>query len=238
MKSLCSVLAISLLLLLAGCATTAGSSQAPPLDPDANAVSSYHIGVDDQLQVTVWHNPDLSVSVPVRPDGKITVPLIGDVEAGGRTPEEVASVIRQKLQAFVRDPQVAVILTQLRSHEYLSRVRVTGAVRTPVSLPYRQGMTVLDAVLAAGGTTEYAAPDRVGQHVGRVVAREAEALRAPALRGVEPAGRRRDVPEPARAVEHQHGRRVGARCGDVRTGKRAPHGLQEIVRGSAVVVHA
>ena len=160
MKSLCSVLAISLLLLLAGCATTAGSSQAPPLDPDANAVSSYHIGVDDQLQVTVWHNPDLSVSVPVRPDGKITVPLIGDVEAGGRTPEEVASVIRQKLQAFVRDPQVAVILTQLRSHEYLSRVRVTGAVRTPVSLPYRQGMTVLDAVLAAGGTTEYAAPDR------------------------------------------------------------------------------
>ena len=160
MKSFCSLFALSLLLLLTGCATTAGSSQAPPLNPDANAVSSYHIGVDDQLQVTVWHNPDLSVSVPVRPDGKITVPLIGDVEAGGQTPEEVASVIKQKLQAFVRDPQVAVILTQLRSHEYLSRVRVTGAVRTPVSLPYRQGMTVLDAVLAAGGTTEYAAPDR------------------------------------------------------------------------------
>ena len=160
MKSFCSLLALSLLLLLTGCATTTGSSQAPPLHADANAVSSYHIGVDDQLQVTVWHNPDLSVSVPVRPDGKITVPLIGDVEAGGQTPEAVASVIKQKLQAFVRDPQVAVILTQLRSHEYLSRVRVTGAVRTPVSLPYRQGMTVLDAVLAAGGTTEYAAPDR------------------------------------------------------------------------------
>jgi polysaccharide export outer membrane protein len=138
----------------------AGSSQAPTLNPDANAVSSYHIGVDDQLQVTVWHNPDLSVSVPVRPDGKITVPLIGDVDAGGHTPEEVAAVIKDKLQAYVRDPQVAVILTQLRSHEYLSRVRVTGAVRTPVSLPYRQGMTVLDAVLAAGGTTAYAAPDR------------------------------------------------------------------------------
>src|SRR5690606_4102487 len=61
---------------------------------------------------------------------------------------------------YVRDPQVAVILTQLRSHEYLSRVRVTGAVRQPVSIPYRQGMTVLDAVLAAGGVTEFAAPDR------------------------------------------------------------------------------
>jgi polysaccharide export outer membrane protein len=115
--------------------------------------------VDDQLQITVWHNPDLSVSVPVRPDGKITVPLIGDVVAGGKTPEEVAAEVKDKLQAYVRDPQVAVILTELRSHEYLSRVRVTGAVRTPVSLPYRQGMTVLDAVLAAGGTTEFAAPD-------------------------------------------------------------------------------
>ena len=124
------------------------------------AVSDYRIGVDDQLQVSVWHNPDLSVSVPVRPDGKITVPLIGDVQAGGQTPEEVAAVIRDKLKAYVRDPQVAVILTQLRSHEYLARVRVTGAVRTPVSLPYRPGMTVLDVVLAAGGVTEFASPDR------------------------------------------------------------------------------
>jgi polysaccharide biosynthesis/export protein len=112
------------------------------------------------LQITVWHNPDLSVSVPVRPDGKITVPLIGDVAAGGKTPDEVSTEIKDKLQSFVRDPQVAVILTALRSHEYLSRVRVTGAVRTPISIPYRQGMTVLDAVLAAGGTTEFAAPDR------------------------------------------------------------------------------
>jgi polysaccharide export outer membrane protein len=160
MKSLCSLLTLSLVLLLAGCASTRGSNQAPVVNPEAHAVSSYRIGVDDQLQISVWHNPDLSVSVPVRPDGRITVPLIGDVEAGGHTPEEVAAVIKDKLQSYVRDPQVAVILTQLRSHEYLSRVRVTGAVRTPVSVPYRQGMTVLDAVLAAGGTTEFAAPDR------------------------------------------------------------------------------
>ena len=160
MTSLYRFIALVLLLILTGCATEPGSSQAPKLNADAKAVSTYHIGVDDQLQITVWHNPDLSVSVPVRPDGKITVPLIGDVVAGGKTPEEVASEVKDKLQAYVRDPQVAVILTELRSHEYLSRVRVTGAVRTPVSLPYRQGMTVLDAVLAAGGTTEFAAPDR------------------------------------------------------------------------------
>jgi len=160
MTSLYRFIALVLLLILTGCATEPGSSQAPKFNADAQAVSTYHIGVDDQLQITVWHNPDLSVSVPVRPDGKITVPLIGDVVAGGKTPEEVASEVKDKLQAYVRDPQVAVILTELRSHEYLSRVRVTGAVRTPVSLPYRQGMTVLDAVLAAGGTTEFAAPDR------------------------------------------------------------------------------
>lgn len=155
------LLAMLLALLgLAGCATTSGSTQAPTINPDAQAVAVYHIGVDDQLQISVWHNPDLSVSVPVRPDGKITVPLIGDVEAGGRTPEQVAGEIKEKLQTYVRDPQVAVILTDLRSHEYLSRVRVTGAVRAPVSIPYRQGMTVLDAILAAGGTTEFAAPDR------------------------------------------------------------------------------
>ena len=160
MKSLSQLLVLGLLLVLAGCATGPGSTQAPAVNPEAQAVAVYHIGVDDQLQVSVWHNPDLSVSVPVRPDGMITVPLIGDVQAGGRTPEQVAAEIRDKLKAYVRDPQVAVILTSLRSHEYLSRVRVTGAVRTPVSIPYRQGMTVLDAVLAAGGTTEFAAPDR------------------------------------------------------------------------------
>lgn len=146
-------------LVLSGCAAVQPSTQPPPA-AKTTAVAHYHIGVDDQLQVSVWNNPELSVSVPVRPDGKITVPLIGDVQAGGETPEQVAATIQGKLKAYVRDPQVAVILTQLRSHEYLARIRVTGAVRTPVSLPYRQGMTVLDVVLAAGGVTEFAAPDR------------------------------------------------------------------------------
>lgn len=160
MKLLPLLFAVCISALLSACATGGASTEAPKIDPNAQAVSTYKIGVDDQLQITVWQNQELSVSVPVRPDGKITVPLIGDVMAGGKTPEEVAADIKGKLASYVRDPQVAVILTALRSHEYLSRVRVTGAVRQPVSIPYRQGMTVLDAVLAAGGTTEFAAPDR------------------------------------------------------------------------------
>lgn len=151
-------------LVLAACASNSSSEAPPPAAATAMATDAYHIGVDDIVQVSVWRNPELGITVPVRPDGMISVPLVGDVSAGGRTPQEVAKDIQEKLGAFVRDPQVAVILTDLRSHEYLSRVRVTGAVRQPVSLPYRPGMTVLDAVLAAGGITEFAAPDRSDLH--------------------------------------------------------------------------
>jgi len=119
-------------------------------------VDSYLIGVDDQVEVSVWKNPDLSISVPVRPDGKISMPLVGEVMAGGKTPEMVAADITEKLAAYVRDPQVAVILVELRSHEYLSRVRVSGAVQSPASFRFRQGMTVLDMVLEAGGLNEFA----------------------------------------------------------------------------------
>ena len=145
--------------LLGGCASSGGIADIPPDQPQA-AVGEYLLGVDDIVQVTVWRNPELGITVPVRPDGRISVPLVGDVVAGGLTPSAVAADIQDKLAAYVRDPQVAVILTDLRSHEYLSRVRVTGAVRQPVSIPFRQGMTVLDAVLAAGGVNEFAASDR------------------------------------------------------------------------------
>jgi polysaccharide export outer membrane protein len=123
-------------------------------------VEGYRIGVDDRVQVTVWRNPELSVTAPVRPDGKISVPLIGDVDAGGRTPSEVAESIKRQLSSYIRDPNVVVIITELRSHEFLARVRVTGAVRTPRSMPYRQGMTILDAVLEAGGVNDFASPNR------------------------------------------------------------------------------
>lgn len=126
----------------------------------SDLIDVYNIGVDDVLQVTVWRNPDLSIGVPVRPDGKISVPLIGDVQASGHTPEDVADIISSKLSEFIRDPQVTVVLTRLVSHQYLSRIRVTGAVRNQISVPYRQGMTVLDAVLESGGVNEFADPDR------------------------------------------------------------------------------
>src|SRR5918992_5742918 len=119
----------------------------------------YRIGVDDLVQISVWDNPELSVTVPVRPDGKISVPIIGDVQVGGLTSQEAAASIRDRLSVYIRDPQVAVILTDLRSHQYLTRVRVTGAVAKPTSIPHRPGMTVLDLVLEAGGINEFAAPD-------------------------------------------------------------------------------
>ena len=176
MRKLALLLVVGCLLLLAGCAAPGVSGTAPKLS-EAPAVTVYHIGVDDVVQVSVWHNPDLSTTVPVRPDGMISVPLIGDVPAGGRTPEEVAQSIKEKLATYVRDPQVAVILTELRSHEYLARVRVTGAVRQPISVPFRQGMTVLDAVLAAGGTNQFAAADDT-----ELYRKEGEGTRAYAVR--------------------------------------------------------
>jgi len=126
----------------------------------APAVEDYRIGLDDRVQVAVWRNPDLSVTTTVRPDGKISVPIIGDVAAGGHTPSEVAEDIKRQLSKYIREPNVAVIVSELRSHEFLTRVRVTGAVRTQRSMPHRQGMTVLDAVLEAGGVNDFAAPNR------------------------------------------------------------------------------
>ena len=157
-----SVLLAGTILLVSGCASLPDAAEGKE---EVNRFASYvegdyRIGVDDRLQITVWRNPELSLTVPVRPDGKISVPLIGDVQAGGNTPTQVSAIIKDKLSAYIREPNVAVILTELRSHEFLSRVRVTGAVRTPRSMPYRPGMTILDAVLEAGSVNEFAAPNR------------------------------------------------------------------------------
>lgn len=178
MQSVSKLLFSLVFLVLAGCAANGPKpGSAPSINPEAQAVEAYRIGVDDVVRVAVWQNPDLNVTVPVRPDGRISVPLVGDVVAGGRTPEEVAAEIKTALEKFVRNPQVTVIIDQLRSHEYLARVRVTGAVRTPISVPYRQGMTVLDAVLAAGGTNEFAAADRT-----ELYRKEGDSTRAFAVR--------------------------------------------------------
>ena len=127
--------------------------------PAASAVSTdYIVGPGDVLQVFVWRNPELTVTVPVRPDGKISTPLVEDMVAVGKSPSELARDIEQVLAEYVRSPQVNVIVTQAAS--IFSQVRVMGRVMQPQALPYREGMTVLDAILAVGGVAEFAAPNR------------------------------------------------------------------------------
>jgi polysaccharide export outer membrane protein len=142
---------------IAGCA---GKPRLPEdsLTPGGPSVltQSYKMAVGDQLQINVWKNPELSVSAPIRPDGKVSIPLIGEVMAVGYTPEQMAANIEKKLTTYVKNPNVTVILTGLEGHEFLSRIRVTGAVEQNISITYHQGMTVLDAVLAAGSPNLYA----------------------------------------------------------------------------------
>ena len=148
------ILFASSLIALSACAVPTGP---PPEDqPVAGYSGEYRIGIGDTLNISVWREDDLSVTVPVRPDGKISTPLAGEIEVGDKTPEEVKSTITQRLSTYIRDPYVTVIVTNMGSDQYRSRVRVTGAVRAPLSAPYRQGMTVLDVVLEAGGLNEYA----------------------------------------------------------------------------------
>lgn len=146
---------VGILIVLVGCAT--GTTKLPvQSQTGAVLVDSYKMDVGDQVQIIVWKNQELSVTEPIRPDGKIAVPLIGDVEAAGKEPEELAANIRQKLGSYLVNPNVTVILTNLQGHEFLSRIRVTGSVDKNISMAYHQGMTVLDAVLQAGSVTLYA----------------------------------------------------------------------------------
>lgn len=158
---------IIMIWVVSSCATTSDQEKQIQLNkkpPPKILVDSYQIGVDDQVKVNVWGKPELSVDIPVRPDGKITIPLIGDVIAAGKEPEKVAADIQSKLAVYVRNPSVTVMLSKLRSNEFLSRVRVTGAVEKSISIPYRPGMTVLDAVLEAGSITGFASPNRTKLH--------------------------------------------------------------------------
>ncbi|QBM17214.1 hypothetical protein MARI_13200 [Marinobacter sp. JH2] len=152
-----SLLAVA---LFSGCAGPTASSpekiQRALTVETRDSVDQYILGATDVVQVSVWRNDDLSIAVPVRPDGKISVPLVGDVQASGRTPEELASNIKASLAEYIREPQVSVVVTSMGSHEFTDRVRVTGAVRQPLSVPHRSGMTVLDVFLSAGGANEFA----------------------------------------------------------------------------------
>ena len=143
------------MLLLSGCET----ASIVPMEVDSTehfAVQEYQIGVGDMLDVKVWKNAELSISAPVRPDGKISVPLAGDIKAEGVSAEALAATITKSLENFIRSPQVTVIVTNPSSSTYLRRVRLTGAVAGPTSLPYQKGMTVMDIVLLVGGVTPFA----------------------------------------------------------------------------------
>lgn len=145
-------------LILSACASQK-TPQLPPLS-DSGLLSEYRIGVGDTLQISVWRNPELSLSVPVRPDGKISMPLIGDLIAADLTASQLSDNIVKGLASYVRNPQVTVIVTNPSSSDFQRRVRITGAVNSPQSIPYREGMTVLDLVLLAGGPSEFASGNK------------------------------------------------------------------------------
>lgn len=139
--------------VLAQPATTTAQSNAKPGEG-----TDYVIGPGDTLQVFVWRNPDLTVTVPVRPDGKISTPLVEDMPAVGKTPSQLARDVEKVLSEYVRSPQVNIVVTHPASA--FSQVKVIGQVQKPQAVPYREGMTVLDAVLAVGGLGTFAAGDR------------------------------------------------------------------------------
>jgi polysaccharide export outer membrane protein len=149
-------------LALSGCA---GGSSGPQL-PAASFVAmqegpgeDYIIGPLDELTIFVWRNPELGAKVQVRPDGRVTTPLITDMPAVGKTPKMLADDITLQLSQYIQDPLVSVIVNKFAG-TYSQQVRVIGATGKPASLPYRANMTLLDAMIAVGGLSEYAAGNR------------------------------------------------------------------------------
>ena len=149
---LLAALAAVVTAVLAGCGT-------PTHDPAPTFAASpdyrYLIGTGDSVNIIVWRNPELSMTVPVRPDGRLTIPLVEDLPALGRTPTELARDIEKALSKFVRDPVVTVIVAGA-SGPFGEQIRIIGEAAKPQALPYRQDMTVLDVMIAVGGLTDFA----------------------------------------------------------------------------------
>jgi polysaccharide export outer membrane protein len=139
--------------LLASCA----SSPFPPAPVLAgNADYTYVIGAGDNVNIIVWRNPELSMSVPVRPDGKIAAPLVDELAAQGKTPVQLARDVEQVLSKYVRDPVVTVLVTGFVG-PYSEQIRVVGEAARPQFLPYKSKMSLLDVMIAVGGLTDFAA---------------------------------------------------------------------------------
>jgi polysaccharide export outer membrane protein len=135
----------------------------PPASVDGGfqaygATADYRIGPYDTLNIAVWHNPDLSSQVPVRPDGRIMLPLVGEVVVAGKTPSDLATALRDKLKPYVNDPIVTVTPTQFVG-PYARQIRIIGEAAQPRAIPFTSNMTLLDAMVAAGGLTKYADGD-------------------------------------------------------------------------------
>ena len=142
-------------LTLAACSTT----YPPAPTAAASADYNYIIGPGDNVNIVVWRNPELSMSVPVRPDGKITAPLVDDLQAMGKDPSTLARDFEKELGKFIRDPVVTVVVTSFVG-PYSEQVRVVGEAAKPQTLAYKQKMTVLDVMIAVGGITDFADGNR------------------------------------------------------------------------------
>lgn len=151
-------LSVAVAAAFGGCSSGPSGSAVTGISPSAQE-GSYLIGPGDKLNVFVWQNPDLSVSVPVRPDGRISLPLLQDVEAAQKSPVQLADEIERGLSAYLRDPRVTVIVTDFVG-PYSQQVRVIGEAAEPKAIPYRTDMSVLDVMIAVGGLTQFAAGNR------------------------------------------------------------------------------
>ncbi|MBK1849831.1 polysaccharide biosynthesis/export family protein [Marinobacter sp. 1-4A] len=147
---------------IAACSGLPSSAEMPPASE--LQAEPYMIGVGDTVSIHVWRNPELGQSIVVRPDGFISMPLMGDVKAEGKKPEQLAEEISATLGEFIRTPEVTVMVTNPLSKEFRNRVRITGQVGSPQSVAFQPGMTVLDVVLMAGGVTDFAADSRAVLH--------------------------------------------------------------------------
>ena len=143
------------MLMLGACATPVPPSTAAmaPINPD------YLIGPGDSVNIIVWRNPEVSMSVPVRPDGKITTPLVEDLPAAGKTSTQLARDIEGALAKFIQQPVVTVVVTNFIGN-FSEQIRVIGQAARPQALPYRRDMSVMDVVIAVGGVTEFASGNK------------------------------------------------------------------------------
>ncbi len=138
---------------LVGCASNSAYSPAPKTVPTVE--HRYKVGPLDVLAITVWRNPELSTTVTVRPDGRISMPLIDDVMAAGKHPSEVARELEKGLSKLLRDPSVTVIVSGFQG-TYGDQIRIVGEAARPQAVPFRQEMSLLDVMIQAGGLTDYA----------------------------------------------------------------------------------